>query len=221
MDPDDLKFTVPYVFDACRRMCEASERETVAFMRKRVATERSTMAIAVPVVAVAAVAAFLDDYGRVFTMVDDDARHALRQAQRPGGPSLPRLYARFHDEWFGSPADTAVLDNLLLLYDVRTVLTHPHRRLNATAMASLRDRALLLGTANWPRNSERQAFPHDLMWDEFAVWCFDAAADAARDMIRRWDDTDTGRWLARPFRPYRGTYVPGNPIHGPVARTGS
>jgi hypothetical protein len=217
---DNRPFTVPYLFEACRSLCAESERETKAFISKRSATQRSAGALSTPIVAVAGVAAFLDQYGAAFIMLNPEAQATLRRSQQPGGPSLPRLYAECHKSWFGSDVDSGLLSNLRLLYDVRTVLTHPHRRPTSSMLRSLSDRALLLGPANWPSHSQRDEFPVDLMWDEFAIWCFDVAADAARTMVRQWDDTEAGRWFAQPFRPYRGTYVLKHPIKGSVARTG-
>jgi hypothetical protein len=64
----DRQSTAWHLFDACRGLCVASERETRAFLRRRQATERSAIALAAPMVAVAGVAAFLDQYGAGFVM---------------------------------------------------------------------------------------------------------------------------------------------------------
>ena len=104
------EFTVLYLYDACRSVCKISERETAAALRARETNKRSATALAAPFVAVAAIAAFLDEVGPA--LGSDVA--VLRDGQRKR-VAANVLYGNCHAAWFKRPADGGVVANISLL----------------------------------------------------------------------------------------------------------
>jgi hypothetical protein len=208
------KLIAAHLFGACRALTDTAVAEYERSRRPRSRHLDVNSPIGVPVLAVAAAAAFMDEIGAGLIGGATDEQRDVYERMRRSPISVS--YRDLPRHWWNAAPNAGVIENLAVLNAVRNELAHPDRGPDPRTLTALAERRLLID-GTWSQ------FPDALLTSTFAIWCYDVAADAARSLLvaSGWAENEDIAWfLASVVMPYGAKVIPGRRVIGAVAATG-